>query len=185
MTGPSQSKWPIYKTLSDPVREFVGKKYPKRTKPLSENQMIKEPLVPACLKREAIYRLNTGDCGKVLGRDFCLKEDVPIGLTPKHTTGGRQGGHTVPPNPPHLLGHSESTREAQGEKGPGLGARRTGSYDERWFQSLFVQAPADRRGEMASLDWKRNDNPSHHIVELVVPLCAGFFATASRPARSN
>jgi hypothetical protein len=87
----SQSKWPIYKTLSDPVREFVGKKYPKRTKPLSENQMIKEPLVTACLKREATYRLNTGDCGRVLGRDFCLKEDVPIGLTPKHTTGGRQG----------------------------------------------------------------------------------------------
>jgi hypothetical protein len=49
----SQSKWPIYKTLSDPVREVVGKEYPKRTKSLSENQMIKEPIVTACLKREA------------------------------------------------------------------------------------------------------------------------------------
>ncbi len=62
----------------------------------------------------------------------------------------------------------------------GIGACRTGSYDERWFQSLVVQASADRRGEMASWDWKRNDNPSHHIVELVVPLCAQIMVVMAR-----
>jgi hypothetical protein len=49
------------------------------------NQMINEPLVTVCLKREANYRLNKGDCGRVLCRDFCIREDVPLGLTPKHT----------------------------------------------------------------------------------------------------
>jgi hypothetical protein len=39
------------------------------------NQLINEPLVTACLKREANYRLNTGDCGRVLGRDFCTRGD--------------------------------------------------------------------------------------------------------------
>jgi len=33
---------------------------------------------------------------------------------------------------------------------------------------------------MASLNWKRNDNPSHHIVELVVPLCAQIMAVMAR-----
>jgi len=100
------------------MREFVGKEYPKRTKPLSGNQMIKEPLVTACLKREANYRLNNGDCGRVLGRDFCKREDVPLGLTPKLTTGRRQGARAVPPNPPHLWGHSESLERHKGRKGP-------------------------------------------------------------------
>ncbi len=55
------------------------------------NQLINEPLVTACLKREANYRLNKEDCGRVLGRDFCIREGVLLGLTPKHTTGRRQG----------------------------------------------------------------------------------------------
>jgi hypothetical protein len=67
------------------------------------NQLMNEPLVTACLKREANYRLNKEDCGRVLGRDFCIREGVLLGLTPKHTTGRRQG--PVPfPEPTSLMG---------------------------------------------------------------------------------
>src|SRR5262245_2832857 len=39
---------------------------------------------------------------------------------------------------------------------------------------------ADRIREMGSLDWKRNDNPAHYIVKLVVPLCAQLMAVMAR-----
>src|SRR5262249_20809452 len=113
-----------------------------------------ETLVTACLNREAHYRLENGDCGRVLGRNFCKREDMPLGLTPKVTTGRRQGSRAVPPNPPRLRGRSEYTNAAEGETGP---------YGYH-------------RGEVASSDWKRNDNTSHDIVELVVPLSAHLMA---------
>jgi hypothetical protein len=46
---------------------------------------------------------------------------------------------------------------------------------------LLPQVPLGTRGNygmrgMDLLDWKRNDNSSHHIVELVIPLCAQLMA---------
>jgi hypothetical protein len=55
---------------------------------------------------------------------------------------------------------------------PGLISAFGCATARRALTARFLQAPADRRSDVASLDWKRNDNPSHHIVELVIPLCA-------------
>jgi len=85
---------------------------------VAEDYANNRNLLALLLEQEQYEVHLVADGYEALERMF--KEGVSIGLTPKHTTGGWQGGHTVPPNPPHLWGHSESTREAQGEKGPGL-----------------------------------------------------------------
>jgi len=66
---------------------------------VAEDYANNRNLLALLLEQEQYEVHLVADGYEALERMF--KEGVPIGLTPKHTTGGWQGGHTVPPNPPH------------------------------------------------------------------------------------